>query len=37
MAQIKTSKGFLKYDSQMLYFGNQVIDKEIMLENLHIL
>lgn len=37
MARIKTSKGFLEYDSHLLYFGNKVINKDVMLENLHIL
>ena len=37
MAKIKTSKGFLEYDSHLLYFGNRVIDKEIMTANLQIL
>ena len=37
MARIKTSKGFLDYDSHLLYFGNKVINKKAILENLHIL
>lgn len=37
MAIIKTSKGFLEYHRSLLYFGNKVINKEVMLENLHIL
>ena len=37
MAKIKTSKGFLEYNSHLLYFGNRVIDKGIMMENLQIL
>lgn len=37
MAHIKTSKGFLKYKRDLLYFGNKVINKEIMLDNLHVL
>lgn len=37
MARIKTSKGFLEYDSHLLYFGNKVINEVIMFENLHIL
>lgn len=37
MAHIKTSKGFLEYKSHLLYFGDVVMDKEIMLENLHVL
>jgi glycerol-3-phosphate cytidylyltransferase len=37
MAKIKTSKGFLEYKSHMLYFGGKVMNKEIVLENLHIL
>lgn len=36
-AHIKTSKGFLEYESHLLYFGNKVIDREKMLENLRIL
>lgn len=37
MAHIKTSKGILEYHRHFLYFGNKVIDKETMLENLRIL
>lgn len=37
MARIKTSKGFFEYKSHLLYFGNKTINKEVMLENLHIL
>lgn len=37
MARIKTSKGFLDYESRLPHFGNKVIDKEVMLENLQIL
>lgn len=37
MAHIKTSKGFLEYTSHLLYFGDKTINKERMLENLHIL
>ena len=37
MARIKTSKGFLEYKSHLLYFGNKVIKKEAMQENLQIL
>lgn len=37
MAHIKTSKGFLEYESHFLYFGNKVINKEIMLDNLRVL
>jgi len=37
MAQLKTSKGFLEYKNHLLYFGNKVMNKEIMLENLQIL
>lgn len=37
MAQLKISKGYLKYDSQLLYFGNKVLEPEIMLNNLNIL
>jgi glycerol-3-phosphate cytidylyltransferase len=37
MAHIKTSKGFLNYDSHLLYFGDKVMDKEIMLDNLKVL
>lgn len=37
MDRIKTSKGFLDYKSHLLYFGNKVIKKEVMLENLQIL
>lgn len=37
MAHIKTSKGFLEYKNHLLYFGDVVMDKEIMLDNLHVL
>lgn len=35
--RIKTSKGFLEYHSHLLYFGNQVVHKKIMLENIQVL
>ena len=37
MARIKTSKGFLEYRSHLLYFGDKVMDKDAMLENLQLL
>jgi len=37
MAHIKTSKGLLEYVNHILYFGNKVMDKEVMLENLCVL
>ena len=37
MAHIKTSKGFLEYESHLLDFGSKVIEPIKMLENLHIL
>lgn len=37
MARIKTSKGFLEYESHLLYFGNKTMNKEVMLDNLHVL
>lgn len=37
MSHIKTSKGFLEYKNHLLYFGNKVINKEVMLENLRII
>lgn len=37
MASIKTSKGFLKYESHLLYFGGKTIDKHIMIDNIHAL
>ena len=37
MANLKTSKGYLKYNSHLLYFGNKHIQPQIMLENLQIL
>ena len=37
MAKIKTSKGFLEYESHLLYFGDKVINKERMLDNLQAL
>lgn len=37
MARIKTSKGFLVFRNHLLYFGDRVIDKDKMTENLQIL
>ena len=37
MAYIKTSKGLLKYKKHLLHFGNKVMNKELMLNNLHAL
>lgn len=37
MAHIKTSKGFLEYRRHLLYFGNKVMNKDKMLDNLHVL
>ena len=37
MARIKTSKGFLYYNRHLLYFGNKVINREIMIDNLRVL
>lgn len=37
MARIKTSKGFLEYNSHLLHFGDKVINKEVMLDNLRVL
>lgn len=37
MAHIKTSKGFLEYDSHLLDFGSKVIEPKKMFENLQIL
>lgn len=37
MARLKTSKGFLEYDNQILYFGNKVMKTDKILENLQIL
>ena len=37
MAKIKTSKGFLEYNNQILYFGSKMMNTDKMLENLHIL
>lgn len=37
MSRIKTSKGFLEYNNHLLYFGNKVINKKVMLDNLHVL
>lgn len=36
MARIKTSKGFLEYDSHLLHFGDKVMDKEAMFDNLRV-
>lgn len=37
MAHIKTSKGFLEYNNQILYFGDKVMNTDKVLENLQIL
>ena len=37
MAKIKTSKGFLEYNRHLLYFGDKVINKAKMTDNLQIL
>jgi len=37
MAHIKTSQGFLEYNSQLVYFANKVINREAMIENLQVL
>lgn len=37
MAHIKTCKGFFEYESHLLYFGDKVMNKEAMLDNLHVL
>lgn len=37
MARIKTSKGYLDYHSHMLYFGGKVMNKDVVLDNLHVL
>lgn len=37
MARIKTSKGYLNFDNQILYFGDKVMDADKMQENLQIL
>lgn len=37
MARIKTSKGYLEYESHLLYFGDKVMNKEVMLDNLRVL
>lgn len=37
MARIKTSKGFLEYESHLLHFGEKVINKDVMLDNLQFL
>lgn len=34
---IKTSKGFLEYQSHLLYFGNQQVNREIMQDDIHAL
>lgn len=36
MAKLKTSKGFLGYENHLLHFGEKVINKEVMLDNLHV-
>lgn len=37
MTHIKTSKGYLEYKSHLLYFGDKVINGDVMLGNLRIL
>jgi glycerol-3-phosphate cytidylyltransferase len=37
MAHIKTSKGFLEYESHLLYFGTKFLEPVHMLENLQVL
>lgn len=37
MSHIKTSKGFLEYKSHLLYFGDKVMNKEVMLDDLRVL
>ena len=37
MAYIKTSKGLLEYEKHLLHFGNKVMNKEMMFDNLHAL
>lgn len=37
MARLKTSKGYLEYDNQILYFGNKIMDTMVVLENLQVL
>lgn len=37
MSRIKTSKGFLEYESHLLHFGDKVMNKELMLDNLRVL
>ena len=36
MAYIKTNKGLFEYEKHLLHFGNKVMNKELMLENLHV-
>ena len=37
MSLLKTSKGYVEYDSRLLYFGNKVLEPGPMFENLKIL
>ena len=37
MAYIKTTKGLLEYEKHLLHFGNKVMNKEVMVDNLHVL
>lgn len=37
MAHINTSKGYLEYDNHLLYFGDKVVSKDKMIENLQLL
>lgn len=37
MSTIRTSKGLLEYETHLLHFGNKVMNKDVMLDNLHAL
>lgn len=37
MANLKTSKGFLKFENRFLHFDNKVINQRVMLDNLRVL
>lgn len=35
--QLKTSKGYFTFESHLLYFGNKVMEKDVMLDNIQVL
>ena len=37
MANLKTSKGFLRYKNHLLYFGDKLMSKDVMLDDLRVI